>query len=316
MLDSRQFLDLSRHTFRGWRDDAAPSMGAALAFYVVLTLTPLLLVAVGLAGFFLGRDEAQNALIAQVSALLGDGAAFGIESLLDAAGSRDEGLTPALVGAVTMILAAIAIFAELRRSLDRVWKCPAPAERKAWKELGVLALDFVLVTAVGLLLVASLLASTYLAAAHPGALDGSPLTLHAMEFLASFVGITALFAIVFKVVPTPAVAWRDVWIGAAATSLLFWLGKLAIAYYIGRTAIDSGFGAAGAVVVVVLWVYYSAQAFFAGAEITRHYALLHGSRRNEVAAAPTLSEMNAAYEELVERARRKASGKLLGSDSP
>ena len=167
----------------------------------------------------------------------------------------------------------------------------------------------------GVFVVGSLLASTYIAAAQPQALAGSPFVLHAMEFAASFIGITALFALVYKVVPTPAVAWGDVWIGAAATALLFWLGKLAVASYIGSAATDSSFGAAGAVVVLVLWVYYSAQAFFAGAEITRHYALAHGSRRDEVAPAPTLSEMNAAYEELVERARRKASGKLLGSDS-
>ena len=314
MIALREAPDLARRALRGWLDDAGPGMGAALAFYTLLALAPLLLVGVGLAGFFLGRDEAQNALVAQVAALLGDGAAFGVESLLDAAGSREEGLTPALVGGAAMFIAAIAIFADLRSSLDRIWKCPRAAVPD-WQHLASSAACFLLVSAAALLLLASLLASTFLAAARPQALDGSPAALHALEFLVSFVAMTGLFAVIHKALPSARVAWRDVWVGSAATALLFWVGKFAFALYLGRAAIGSGFGAAGAVVVIALWAYYSAHAFYLGAELVRHYALRHGSRRGEVAAAPTLAEMNAAYEELIERTRLASRGRLLGSDS-
>lgn len=314
MIGARQVPALARRTLRGWIDDGAPDMGAALAFYTLLTLAPLLMVAVGLAGFFLGREEAHGAFIAQAAAWLGDGAAFGLETALDAAGSREAGLTPALVGAVAMFIGAITIFAELKSGLRRIWKAPEREPGGPVRQIAVGASLFMLVAAVGLLLAASLAASAFLAAVRPGALDAAPVTLRGIEFLASLVGVTVLFAVLYKAVPGARIAWGDVWLGAAFASFLFWLGKLGFALYFGAAALDSSFGAAGLVVMVALWAYFSAQAFFLGAELTRHYALAHGSRRHE-AAAPTLAEMNAAFEELVERSRRRGAGRLLGSDS-
>lgn len=304
MIGRESVLDIGRRALRGWIDDGGSTLGAAVAFYALLTLAPLLLVAVGVGGFFVGGEEAQLALVTRVAALLGDGAALGVESFLDAAGRG--GVTPALVGAVAMILGAVTIFAALRAGLDRIWKAP-PRAAPPWRDLAASAAAFVLVTGAGLLLVASMLASTFLAAARPQALAGAPWALHGLEFLVSFVAMTALFALLFKVLPTPKVEWRDVALGAAATSLLFWIGKFAVAHYLGKAALDSGFGAAGAGVVIAAWAWYSAQAFFLGAEVTRHYALRLGSRRDEVPVAPTLAEMNAAYEELIERTRRRTS---------
>jgi membrane protein len=304
--DSR-WLALGRRTLRAWLAQAGPTRGAALAFYGVLALAPLLLVAVGLAGFFVGRDQAQAALVAQLALLLGERSALGIETLLDLAGGRDEGLTPALVGASTMVVAATAFFAELRASLDRIWDCRGGAARGALQHLAESVGAFVLVAAIGLLLLGSMLASTFLASVGTQVLAGSEASMHALEFLLSSVAVTLLFAVAYKLLPRAPVAWADVWAGAALASLLFWVGKFLIALYIAKAAVDSSFGAAGAVVIAALWVYWSAQVFFLGAQLTREHALEHGSPARVAGAIP-LEGMNAPYAELERRARRLAPG--------
>src|SRR5690606_12489694 len=187
---------------------------------------PLLLVALGVAGYFVGREEAQLAVVSRVAAWLGDGAAFGLEAFLDAA-RTDGAITPALVGLVAMVVGAFAIHAQLRSGLDRIWKSP-PRVAPPWRDLLGSAGAYVLVAATALLVLASLLAGTFVAAARPPARDGSVIALHAMEFFLSFGVLTALFAIMYRVLPTPRVEWRDVWLGAAAAALLFWPGKLAM----------------------------------------------------------------------------------------
>lgn len=296
---------LARRAVRGWIDDAAPSMGAALAFYTMLSLAPLLLVAVGVAGFFVGQDEAQRALIDQLALILGEKAAFGIETLLDAAGSREEGMMPALIGLGTMIVGATTVFAELRADLDRIWR-HKPAHAGLAKMFFARFFSFLLVMAIGALLMLSLVATTFLAAVGAWWFGKSPLVIHAIEFFTSFVAVTLLFALIYKVLPSRRIAWGDVWVGAAVTSVLFWVGKFFIALYISRTAVDSTFGAAGALVVVILWVYYSSQVFFLGAEFTKEYALEYGSRRHE--RGRPLADMNADYDSLVNRARDIVDG--------
>jgi membrane protein len=296
---------LAKRAVRGWIDDAAPSMGAALAFYAMLSLAPLLLVAVGVAGFFVGRDEAQNALIAQLTLLLGEKAAFGIEGLLDAAGSRDEGLMPALIGFGTMVVGATTVFAELRTDLDRIWR-HKPGSNSFAQLFFARLFSFFLVMGIGALLLFSLVASTLLASMGTYWFGKSELVIHAIEFFTSFVVVTLLFALIYKLLPSKRIAWGDVWVGAAVTSVLFWVGKFLIALYISHTAVDSTFGAAGALVVVIVWVYYSSQVFFLGAEFTKEYALQHGSRRHE--RRRPLAEMNADYDSLVNRARDIVSG--------
>lgn len=292
---------LAKRSVKGWIDDAAPSMGAALAFYTVLSLAPLLLVAVGVAGFFVGRDEAQSALISQLTLLLGEKAAFGIEGLLDAAGSRDQGFMPALIGFGTMVVGATTVFAELRTDLDRIWH-HKPGHTNSFAELFFARFfSFLLVMGIGALLLFSLVASTLLASGGTLWFGRSELVIHAIEFFTSFVVITLLFALIYKLLPSKRIAWGDVWVGAAVTSVLFWVGKFLIALYISHTAVDSTFGAAGALVVVIVWVYYSSQVFFLGAEFTKEYALHYGSRRHEWRRP--LSEMNADYDSLVNRAR-------------
>ena len=291
--------DLSRRSVKGWVDDAAPTMGAALAFYTVLSLAPLLLVAIGVAGIVVGRDEAHAALIEQLALLLGDKAAMGIEGMLDAAGSREEGFWPAVVGLATMFVGATTVFAELRTDLNRIWRTKDPAHGSVVEFVLARVFSFLLVMTIGGLLIVSLVASTFLAAVGTWWFGKSQLALQAIEFTSSFVVITLLFAMIYKILPSRRIAWGDVWVGAAVTSVLFWVGKVLIALYISKTAVDSTFGAAGTLVIVILWVYYSSQVFFLGAEFTKEYALLHGSKQNQVLAPPSeLTGMNADYETL------------------
>jgi len=301
MMRARDLSDLGRRALRGWLDDSAPSMGAALAFYTLLSLAPLLLVVLGLAGIVMGRDAAHDALLGQAAALMGEDAAVSLEGFLEAAGTRADGLLPALVGAVMVFVGSTTVFAELRADLDRIWRnAPEPGGGFA-RQLATRAAAFLMVAVIGLLLTASMAASTVLSTAGERLALPGP-ALHATEFAISFVVVTLLFAAIYKVLPSRPVAWGDVWVGAAATSLLFWAGKLAIALYLAKAAVDSTFGAAGALVMLILWVYYSAQVFFLGAEVTREYARQHGSRRHE-AQGRRLTDMNASYDELIERAR-------------
>lgn len=266
---------------KAWADDAAPSMGAALAFYTLFSLAPVLLLALSIAGFFMDRNDAQNALVAQLTAMIGAKAALGIEGLLDAAGSRDNARLPGFLGLITLVIGATTVFAELRTDLDRIWRVSAPKAGNAWDFLRTRFLSFGLVVSIGFLLMVSLVASVAVSALGDRWFGGSAALVRGGEFAASFLVTTALFAMIFKLLPTPRIAWSDVWIGAAVTSLLFGIGKFLIGLYIGKTAVGSSFGAAGALVVVVVWVYYCAQVFFLGAEFTREYALHHGSKKHE-----------------------------------
>ncbi len=296
---------LVKRSAKGWSDDRAPSMGAALAFYTLFSLAPILLLAIAVAGFFMGHDAAQGALLTQLTQVMGEKAAAGIRSMLEAAGARNSGRWPAVIGTLVLILGASTVFAELRADLDRVWHCATEKASGIGDFVRTRVLSFGLVVSIGFLLLVSLVASAALSALGQRWFGGSAAWVHAGEFVISFIAITGLFAMIYKLLPTPRIEWGDVWVGAAVTSLLFWLGKFAIGLYIGRTALGSSFGAAGTLVVVIMWVYYSAQIFFLGAEFTREYARSHGSQRG----APLAHERRrsgdrpvAANEDLIERA--------------
>jgi len=281
MLSAAELKRLAACSLRGWIDDAAPSMGAALAFYTLFSLAPLLLVVIALAGLLVGRDAAQDAVIAQIAQVMGDKAALGVEALLDTAGSRSDGPFAAVAGAIVLLVGATTVFGELQLDLNRIWRYRAPKAGGAMRFLRARLMSFLLVMTVGLLLLVSVGATTWLAWLGRQWFPDAELVLHAGEFVVSFLVLTGLFAAIYKLLPACRVEWRDVWAGAAATSVLFWIGKLAISLYIAKAAVGSTFGAAGAIVVLIAWVYYTAQVFFLGAEFTRQYALRHGSRRDD-----------------------------------
>ena len=277
----RGWVSLLRRAFKSWGDDGASSMGAALAFYALFSLAPLLLVALWLAGFFVGRDDAQAVLVSQLTAIVGQNAALAVEDLIENASTPAEGAIPALIGAFTLILGATTVFSELRTQLDRIWRAPPPRHQGAMKFVVTRFSAFLMVLGIGVLLLASMALSAFLTAAGEIFFERSKATMHLVDFAGTMVVLTTLFAMIYKILPSVRIAWRDVWLGAAVTAALFWVGKSLIALYLAHTAVDSGFGAAGAVVLIILWVYYSSQIFFFGAELTREFALRHGSKRAE-----------------------------------
>jgi membrane protein len=273
---------LARDAGFGWYNDGAPSMGAALAFFTLFSMAPLLLLVIAIAGIAIGDDTARELLFAQLSDLLGTKGAEAVRGVLEAADDRTQGVIAATLSFAALVVGAGGVFAELRRDLDRIWRFEPPPWRGVWNALRQRLLSFGMVLTIGFLMMVSLVASAAITAIGAHVVDGLPgstLALRAIEFVASFAAITGLFAMIYKILPSERLAWGDVWVGAAMTSLLFWIGKYLIGLYLGKSAIASPFGAAGTLVVVIVWVYYSAQVFFLGAEFTRAYALRLGSRR-------------------------------------
>jgi membrane protein len=281
MLPVREWWNLSKKAVYAWVDDSAASMGAALAYYTTFSLAPMLVIAIAIAGFVFGPKAARGELVHQLSGVIGTDGARVIEGLLQNASHPGSNAAASIIGLVTLLLGATSVFVELQSSLDRIWRAPALKEPGAVK--GLLKsrlLSFGMVIALGFLLLVSLVLDSVLSAISnwggsylPG---GLPL-LRFVNLVAAFGVTTLMFAITYRVLPRARIAWSDVWIGAIVTSLLFTLGKHLIGLYLGYAGVSSSFGAAGSLVVILLWVYYSAQIFLLGAEFTWVYAHSRGS---------------------------------------
>jgi membrane protein len=292
-------LGLAKDTVSAWLEDYAPSMGAALAYYTMFSLAPMLLIVISVAGMVFGHEAARGEIALQLSGLIGAEAANTVQGLLENANRPSAGLIASITGLVTLFVGATSVFAELQSNLDRIWRAPA-ASKTSTGVIGLLRarfLSFGMLLAIGFLLLVSLVISAALSALGKwwGALFlGWEVVLEAINLLMSFVITTALFGLIYKVLPRVKVAWRDVWIGAVTTALLFNVGKLLIGLYVGRAGLDSAFGAAGSLIVLMVWVYYSAQIFLLGAEFTWLYAHRYGSRVGEqipeLSAIPTRSD--------------------------
>lgn len=288
-ISARMLWTLAKQSVTAWIDDRASSMGAAIAFYTVFSLAPLLLISIAIAGLVFGEEAARNAIVEQLGGMVGDTGAAGIQTVLEAARDPEGGVIATVVSTLTLIVGATTVFAELQTDLDIVWKVPPDKQKTGISGLvraRLLSLGIVL--GVGFLLIVSLILNAALAALGEwwgGWFGNWELTLQAVNFLVSFVVITGLFAMIFKILPSVPIAWDDVWIGAAVTSLLFSIGKFLIGLYIGKSALASGFGAAGTFIVVIVWVYYSSLVFLLGAEFTHVYAHGAGSKAGEAAPA-------------------------------
>jgi membrane protein len=272
----RQAWSLVRAAARAWSDDYAPSMGAALSYYTLFSIAPLLLIVIGVAGLVFGAEAARGEIFGQLRGMMGDEGAAAVERLLQSAGHPMEGTLATLAGFAALLLGASTVFNELQNDLDRIWRAPPPPKARRFSGplnlVRARLLSFGMILGIAFLLMVSLVLSAMLSAF--GKWAGQ-----AAEAGLSFALMTAAFALIYKVIPRARVAWRDVWVGAAFTALLFAAGKFLIGVYIGRSSIASAFGAAGSLVVVMVWVYYSAQIFLLGAEFTRLYAHEHGSKQ-------------------------------------
>lgn len=274
---------LMRQVAKSWLDDYVPSMGAALAYYTVFSLSPLLLIVVSVAGLVFGPDAARGEIAAQLETLMGVHSASAIQALLASVQQPQEGMAATALGVVLLLVGATSVFGELQDSLDRIWRVPARSTRNGWLALvRSRLLSFGMILAIGFLLIVSLVASAGLTALGRWwgpLLAGWYVLAVVVNACVAFLLVAAMFALIYKVMPRVQVLWKDVWIGALFTAVLFTLGKSLIGLYVGRSGVTSGFGAAGSLVVVLLWIYYSAQIFLIGAQFTWVYANVFGSRR-------------------------------------
>lgn len=269
------WIQLLKDAARAWSDDNAARLAAAVAFYTVLSTTPLLVVAVAVASLVFGEDAARGKIGAELSRFVGPTAGEGIEALLVHAQAPGEGVLGSLIGIGVLLFGASAVFVELQAALNSIWNVPPDPTSGIWEYAKKRFFTFVLVLGVALLLLASLVLSALLSIASnyfAYLLPGNTVVLEAINFVVSGVVIALLFALVFKVIPDANVAWHDVWPGAFTTALLFSVGKLVLGWYLGRASVASPYGAAGSVMVLVIWVYYAAQIFFFGAEFTHVFA--------------------------------------------
>ena len=308
-MDLRQIWRLALRACQAWSADYVPSMGAALSYYALFSIAPLLLIVIGVAGFFFGEEAARGEIFGQLNTLIGADGAHAVEGLIASARKPQSGLLAMLVGTALLIGGASTVFGELQNALDRIWRAPARAQTRGWwKLIRARVLSFGMILGIAFLLMVSLVLSAMVSA------FGRWWGLHLVDLALSFALMTLLFAMIYKVIPRVRIAWHDVWTGAAVTAALFALGKWAIGLYLGKSSVASAFGAAGSLVVLMVWVYYSAQIFLLGAEFTRLCAEERGSR---VATKPRVTAhirvQSAANSPVAEPARPVAAIAKLGA---
>lgn len=277
---------LAKQALSSWVDDYAPSMGAALSYYSVFSLAPLLAIVISVAGLVFGEEAARGEVFAQLSGLMGADAAAAVEELLNAAAKPSTGITSAVIGLVMLVVGATTVFGELQDALDRIWRAPVrEGSTGLWGLLRSRFLSFGMILGIAFLLMVSLVMSAAVSALGKWwapAFGGWELLAQGINAVVGFALTTVVFAMIYKIMPRVHVRWHDVWLGAAITAVLFTVGRVLIGLYIGKTALASGFGAAGSLAVIFVWVYYSAQIFLMGAEFTWVYARTFGSMRDRV----------------------------------
>ena len=278
---------LSR-TARAWYTHDAPRMGAALAYYTTFSMAPILIIAIAVAGEFFGEQAARNQVAHQLTNLLGLAGATVAEQMLSSVYRGGSSVAATLLGIFTLLLGATSVFAELQSALNLIWEAPPHPERPLFALIRARMLSFAMVLVVGFLLLVSLIISTALAGFQDrlDALKSTAWVAQVINVGVSLVVTTGLFGLIYKILPDVKIAWHEVWVGSFVTAALFTLGKLLIGFYLGNSALASTYGAAGSFVVMLVWIYYSAQLILFGAEFTRVYAHWLGERAKQVASSP------------------------------
>jgi membrane protein len=283
---SRELIKVVRCSVTEWLDHRASSKGAALAFYTLFSLAPVLVLVIAVAGFFYGAEAAQGQLLDQLRGLVGPQGAETIQTILAGARDRETGRFATIVASVLLVIGATTVFAELKDSLDEIWDVPKPKDAGFWNVLRTRLLSFGLILVLGFLLLVSLVVNAALAVVegYIGRMwQEAAVIMSWVAWAVSFLVIATLFGVIYKLLPRIKLSWHDVAIGALGTAALFTLGKFLIGLYIGNSGAADSFGAAGSLIALLLWVYYSAQIFFLGAEFARQYALKMGSLRHKPA---------------------------------
>ncbi len=311
-------VNLLKETFQEWNEDKVPRLAAALAYYTAFSLAPLLIVVISIAGLAYGDEAVQGQLRYQIQGLVGSQAAGAIQDMLVNFRHPSAGIIATVLGLVTLLLGAAGLFGQLQDALDTVWEVTPKPNQGIRAMLRQRFISFTMVLGIGFMLLVSLVLSALLSAVGSWMSVNLPLpefALQVINFVVSFAVVTLLFALIYKVLPDVKIAWRDVWMGAAVTAMLFTIGKLLIGLYLGNSSIASGYGAAGSFVVLLLWIYYSAQILLFGAEFTQVYARNYGSRIEPSANAVKLPE-SARIQQGIPRSKTKDALSAPKTDSP
>jgi membrane protein len=273
---------MTKDTISGFMEDNCLSRGASIAYFTIFSLAPILLVVIAIAGFVFGQDAARGVLFGKLKGMLGPDAAGLVQSMIQSAANKKSGIIATCVSVVILLVTASGVFGELQASLNAIWKADPSAHSTVTRLIKARAQSLGLIVTLGFLLLVTLAISAAIAAAWhriDQVVPGASFFLHLINIAISFAITTVLFGAVYKVLPDKRIEWRDVFIGSVFTAFLYTIGKTGIALYIGSSSVGSSYGAASALVVLLLWVYYSAQIFLLGAEFTKVYAYRHGSKR-------------------------------------
>lgn len=273
-------LELLKQTFQEWRDDKVPVTAAALAYYTIFSLAPLLIIVIAILSLFFNQGQAQQQLLGQLQSLFGPDVAETIRTMIEQRESSGGNVLASIIGFVILLVGATGVFVQLQNALNQIWEVePDPEASGILHLIRVRVLSLGMVVVIGFLLLVSLVLSAVLAnlnGALNNALPGAEALWQVLNFVLSLGVISAVFALMFKFLPDAQVAWRDVWIGGAVTAVLFTVGKFLIGLYLGNSGVASSYGAAGSLVVLLLWVFYSAQIVLFGGEFTQVFAKRYG----------------------------------------
>jgi membrane protein len=289
-MSTKQAISLAKETYNKWSEHQAPRLGASVAFYSVLSFAPLLVLLTAVIALAFGQQSAQGALVNEARQLIGDRGAETVESLLKNAQKPSSGIFASIVAFATLLFGASGVFTELQDALNVIWESTAQSASGVIGMIRQRLFSFGMVLSIGFLLLVSLLLSAalaYLGRSFGELVPMPPFILQTINFVVSFAVITVLFGLMFKYVPSAKVAWRDVGVGAVGTALLFTIGKFLLGLYLGKASVGSTYGAAGSFVAVIVWIYYSAQIFFFGAEFTHVYAQTQGMETRAGTKQPT-----------------------------
>ncbi|MFZ2493676.1 MAG: YihY/virulence factor BrkB family protein [Thermoanaerobaculia bacterium] len=278
-----KYLTVAKETFTEFGQDKAPRLGAALAYYTIFSLGPLLLIAISMAGIFFGEEAAQGRISDELGKVFGPEMAKAMEQLVEAAHREKAGVIATLIGLVTLLFGASGVFGQLKEAMNTIWNVEPKRSPGVIGFVTQRFLSMSMVLGVGFLLLVALVFDAGISAMGHRfeQFVGGEALMQAIQLAVSFALITGLFAAIFRILPDLDITWRDVWVGAGLTSLLFVIGKFALGLYLGKAAVGSSYGAAGSLVVLLIWVYWSAQILFLGAEFTQVYARSYGSLRGD-----------------------------------
>ncbi|HCF30227.1 MAG TPA: ribonuclease BN [Cyanobacteria bacterium UBA11049] len=313
-MSIKTILALLKETFAEWNNDKASRLAAALAYYTVFSLAPLLIIAIAIAGAVFGEEAARGEIVAQIQGLVGKEGAQFIETAIENASKPEAGSIASIVSVVVLLFGASGLFAQLQDALNTIWEVQPKPNLGLWAIIRARFLSFTMVLGVGFLLLVSLILSAALAALvnfFGHLIPGVGFLLQLTNFILSFAATTILFGLIYKVLPDAKIAWSDVWIGAIITSLLFSIGRFLLGLYFGNSSFGSTYGAAGSVVIILAWVNYAAQILFFGAEFTQVYARRFGSQivpdKNAISMTPSARAEQGMKTQSNEHRRRKQS---------